>query len=368
MTATKSALVELKRLLLAARTGVQEAAAKARPMGDADLAERLRGDWGKRLRAAPEVAAAVVDWLADLNTRRYCADNTLAAYERDVRQFLCFLAGSRAGPVTITRLSDLTANDFRAFFLARRNAGIQSPSLSRALTALRSFFHFLAREDIVQNQSVFIIELPKLPPRLPKPLTKAAAQSLVDSAGIVSEESRFPWVGVRDQAILMLLYGAGLRISEAVQLNRIDAPIPPRAMLRIKGKGGRERVVPILPATQSAVSAYLKEYPHKLDPRGPLFVGVKGGRLSPRIIQLLIARLRAGLDLPKTATPHALRHSFATHLLGGGANLRVIQELLGHASLSTTQGYTAVDRERLLEVYLKCHPREQGRKNPTADA
>lgn len=304
---------------------------------------------------AKDVAAAVAGWLSYLGAERRYADNTLEAYERDARQFLSFL--SVDAPASLARLNAMTAADFRAFLASRRDEGAQSRSLARTLSALRSLFRYLERSGALKNRSILAVALPKLPPRLPKPLTETKAKDAVEEATLDGELSEHPWTGPRNQAVLLLLYGSGLRISEALGLNRKDAPVAPRDVLRIKGKGGRERLAPVLPAAQSAVSTYLEKCPHRLDPQGPLFVGVKGGRLNPRIVQLLIARMRTTLGLPATATPHALRHSFATHLLSRGADLRVIQELLGHASLSTTQGYTAVDRERLIQAYSKAHPR-----------
>ena len=303
-----------------------------------------------------DVAQAVAGWLSYLGSERRYAENTLEAYERDARQFLGFI-GSSAEKVTLARLNALSPADFRAFLASRRDGGACSRSLARTLSALRSLFRYLERAALLHNRSVLSVALPKLPPRLPKPLTEVKAKHVVEEAALDGELSDHPWTGARNQAVLLLLYGSGLRVSEALGLNRKDAPLGPRDVLRIKGKGGRERLAPVLPAAQSAVSSYLEKCPHRLDPQGPLFVGVKGGRLNPRILQLLIARLRNNLGLPATATPHALRHSFATHLLSRGADLRVIQELLGHASLSTTQGYTAVDRDRLFEAYSKAHPR-----------
>ncbi len=309
----------------------------------------------ERNYASKELHEAVQGWLSYLGAERRYAANTLEAYERDARQFLSFLGAE--SPATLARLNDVSPQDFRAFLSSRRDDGTGSRSLARTLSALRSLFRYLERTGALLNRSVLAVSLPKLPPRLPKPLTEIKAKDVVDEAALDGELSEHPWTGPRNQAVLLLLYGSGLRVSEALDLNRKDAPLPPRDVLRIKGKGGRERLAPVLPAAQSAVSAYLAKCPHPLPPNGPLFLGVKGGRLNPRIVQLLVARLRNGLGLPQTATPHALRHSFATHLLSRGADLRVIQELLGHASLSTTQTYTAVDRERLFQAYSKAHPR-----------
>ncbi|HZV20956.1 MAG TPA: tyrosine recombinase XerC [Hyphomicrobiales bacterium] len=304
-----------------------------------------------------DAAAAVGGWLAYLASERRYSANTLEAYERDARQFLGFLSARDKFLLTLLRLETVTLKDIRAFLAARRNEGAGSRSLARTLSALRSLFRYLEREGVLRNGSVTAVSLPKLPLRLPKPLSETKARVVVEQAAIDGEMSAHAWTGPRNQAVLLLLYGSGLRISEALSLNRKDAPLPPRDVLRIVGKGGKERLAPVLPLTQSAVQTYLEKCPHRLQPEGPLFVGVKGARLSPRIVQLLIERLRNNLGLPRTATPHALRHSFATHLLSRGADLRVIQELLGHASLSTTQGYTAVDRERLFQAYSLAHPR-----------
>jgi integrase/recombinase XerC len=213
----------------------------------------------------------------------------------------------------------------------------------------------------LKNHAVRAVTMPKIPFSVPKPLTIPKAKDVMQESGDAKTRGQEKWIGLRDQAVLLLLYGCGLRISEALSLSLNNAPIPPRDTVRVMGKGRKERLVPVLPIVQEAVAAYIAACPYSLTSTGPLFVGAKGGRLSPRILQLLIAQMRVALDLPATATPHALRHSFATHLLGSGADLRSIQELLGHASLSTTQIYTEVDRETLLRVYDGAHPRSQGR-------
>ena len=215
------------------------------------------------------------------------------------------------------------------------------------------FFRWLEAEEIARNRAILQVALPKVPHGIPKPLTVEKAAAVVH-AGAASE---FDWIAARDTAVLLLLYGSGLRISEALGIKRKDAPTAEREVLRVIGKGGKERLVPVLPVTQAAIVRYIALCPFPLEPDGPLFFGAKGGPLSPRILQLLMQRLRTDLGLPHTATPHALRHSFATHLLSAGADLRQIQELLGHASLSTTQVYTEVDREHLLAVYDQAHPR-----------
>lgn len=309
------------------------------------------------LYAAPCLAAALRGWLAHLGSERRYAANTLEAYERDARQFLTHLCARGQAPVTLARLNALQAADIRAFLAERREDSAGSRTLSRTLSALRSLFRYLERAGHLKNRAVLTVALPKVPPGIPKPLSEAGARDMLDEAALDGEMSEHPWTAPRNKAVLLLLYGSGLRVSEALGLDRKDAPLPPRDVLRVKGKGGRERLAPVLPVAQAAVGHYLDACPHKLKPDDPLFVGVKGGRLSPRIVQLLMARLRTGLGLPPTATPHALRHSFATHLLSRGADLRVIQELLGHANLSTTQAYTAVDRERLLRAYGQAHPR-----------
>jgi len=304
----------------------------------------------------PYVREVVGAWLLYLSMERQLAGNTSEAYARDISQFLAFLAGHFNRLPDMKQLLSLAARDVRAFLAERRSAGVGSKSLARTLSALRMFYRFLERRGIGKNDAVRAVALPKLPHSVPKPLTALKATALVENADIMSPDAE-PWIVARDTAVLTLLYGSGLRISEALSLARRDAPIKGRDMLRVHGKGGKTRVVPVLPVAREAVEHYLSLCPIKLGSDDPLFVGVRGKQLSPRIIQLLIARARGALGLPATATPHALRHSFATHLLGAGADLRAIQELLGHASLSTTQGYTEVDRAHLLKVYDKAHPR-----------
>jgi integrase/recombinase XerC len=286
--------------------------------------------------------------------------NTLEAYERDIRQFVEFLSEYWREPASMARLNLLTAADIRAFLAARRADDTGSRSLSRALSSLRAFFDFLERAELLQNRAILMVALPKIPHSIPKPLTEPAAAAVINEGAEAIRPDDADWVGARDRTALLLLYGSGLRISEALNIRRKDAPLPPRDSVRVLGKGGKERIVPVLPVVQEELARYLALCPYRLGPDDPLFVGVKGGQLSPRILQLLMARLRTGLNLPATATPHALRHSFATHLLGRGTDLRVIQELLGHASLSTTQVYTAVDRAHLLKVYDRAHPRRGG--------
>jgi integrase/recombinase XerC len=300
-----------------------------------------------------DLRATVAAWLAHLQHERGCTPNTLQAYDRDLRQFLLWLEADIGHPPCLADLARLDAKRFRAFMAARRRAGFAGRSLARTMSALRAFFRWLEAEEIAKSRAVLLVAMPKVPHGIPKPLTVAKAAAVVDG-GAAAE---LDWVAARDTAVLLLLYGSGLRISEALFLQHKDAPLPGRDVLRVAGKGGKERLVPVLPVTQAAIARYIALCPYALEPDSPLFLGAKGGRLSPRIVQLLMERLRGELGLPGTATPHALRHSFATHLLSAGADLRQIQELLGHASLSTTQVYTEVDRTRLLAVYDKAHPR-----------
>jgi len=300
-----------------------------------------------------DLRRAAGDWLAHLAHERGAADKTLEAYARDLRQFLAWLKGCLGHAPCLADLARLDAKMFRRFMAARRHDGLTGRSLARSMSALRTFFRWLEAEDITHNRGVMQVALPKVPHGIPKPLTIAKAAAVIDAQG----SGEADWIAARDTAVLLLLYGSGLRICEALALTPKDAPSAGRDVLHIRGKGGRERLVPVLPITQAAIERYMRLCLYSLDREGPLFVGAKGARLSPRIVQKLMQSLRATLGLPDTATPHALRHSFATHLLSAGADLRQIQELLGHASLATTQAYTEVDRERLLKVYEQSHPR-----------
>lgn len=311
----------------------------------------------KLFPASPDAREAVDAWLAFLAHERGYSENTLGSYERDVRQLFVYLEAHVGAPASLGDLNRLTPQILRGFMASRREIGTGSRSLSRSISALRSFFRFLERASLLKNRAVLAVALPKVPLSLPKPMTVEKTRTVLEESDDAHKRGQARWIGARDSAALLLLYGAGLRISEALNLARRDAPLPPTDILRVKGKGGRERIVPVLPIIQQATERYLALCPFPLVPDGPLFVGAKGGKLSPRILQLLIARMREALGLPQTATPHALRHSFATHLLGNGADLRSIQELLGHASLSTTQIYTEVDREALLRTYDGAHPR-----------
>jgi integrase/recombinase XerC len=307
--------------------------------------------------AAADVAAELVRWLEYLSSERRMSPKTVEAYGRDVRQFLAFLCEHLGRRVTLAALSKLQPLDVRAFMAARRSDDISSRSLMRMLAGARSFARFLERNGKGKVGALGAVRGPKLAKTLPKPLTIATAKRIADT-DLRAGEEREPWILARDAAVLALLYGSGLRISEALGIARKDIPEPGRGdAVTVTGKGNKARMVPVLPQVIQLVAEYVALCPYDLPADGPLFVGAKGGPLSPRIVQLAMARLRGALGLPESATPHALRHSFATHLLVRGGDLRAIQELLGHASLSTTQIYTAVDTERLLEVYRATHPR-----------
>jgi integrase/recombinase XerC len=306
---------------------------------------------------APDVAAEIGHWLGYLNAERRMSPKTLDAYRRDAGQFLGFLAGHLGGAPGLAELAALTPQDVRAFMAARRNDGIGSRSLMRGLAGARSFARFLERNGKGKVGALTAVRGPKVARTLPKPLAIAAAKRISD-AGLRAGEEHEPWVIARDAAVLALLYGSGLRLSETLSLKRKDVPTPNAGdVITVIGKGNKQRMVPVLPQVLQAVADYLALCPMQIEPDGPLFVGQRGGALSPRVVQLAMARLRGALGLPDSATPHALRHSFATHLLARGGDLRAIQELLGHASLSTTQIYTAVDTEQLLKAYRSAHPR-----------
>jgi integrase/recombinase XerC len=306
---------------------------------------------------APDVAHEMTRWLAYLAAERRMSPKTLEAYQRDVEQFLGFLTTHLGQIPTLKALAKLGPQDVRAFMAARRSAGASARSLMRNLAGARSFAHFLERNGRGKVGALSAVRTPKVAKTLPKPLAVPAAKKVAD-ADLRAGEERPTWVLQRDAAVLALLYGSGLRIAEALSLKRKDAPLPGTGdAIRVTGKGNKIRMVPVLPQVAQAIADYVAACPYPLADDGPLFVGAKGGPLSPRIIQLTMAALRGALGLPETATPHALRHSFATHLLARGGDLRAIQELLGHASLSTTQIYTAVETERLLDAYRAAHPR-----------
>jgi integrase/recombinase XerC len=318
---------------------------------------RVDQEQAELAHAAPETAREIGHWLAYLGAERRMSPETVEAYGRDVRQFLEFLAAHFGRRVTLAMLRDLATRDVRAFMAHRRSDGIGGRSLMRGLAGARSFARFLERQGIGKVGALSAIRAPKIQRSLPKPIAVTPAKRLTDT-GLRAGEDREPWVLARDAAVLALLYGSGLRISEALGLKAREIPAPGAGdSITVMGKGRKPRMVPVLQPVLRLIADYVALCPYGLGPDQPVFVGAKGGPLSPRIIQLVMERLRGALNLPETATPHALRHSFATHLLGRGGDLRAIQELLGHASLSTTQIYTAIDTERLLEVYRSAHPR-----------
>jgi integrase/recombinase XerC len=306
------------------------------------------------ISAGPDLQAAREGWLKALARERRLSPETVEAYERDTRQFLQFLTGHCGGPPGLADIADLRPADLRGFLAYRRAGGAGARTLGRGLAGIRSLLRFLERRGVVNAAGAAALRAPKQPKSLPKPLTAADAKRVVSIEGQLAEE---PWIAARNAAILTLLYGSGLRISEALGLLGGDLASPDETILRITGKGGKTRLTPVLPVVLKAVAEYRRLCPYHLGAEGPLFRGARGGPLNPAIVQREMAKLRSALNLPDTATPHALRHSFATHLLGRGGDLRTIQELLGHASLSTTQVYTGVDTARLLEIYEDAHPR-----------
>nr|WP_181708265.1 tyrosine recombinase XerC [Chthonobacter rhizosphaerae] len=303
---------------------------------------------------APDLAAAVAGWTAALGQIRRMSPKTVEAYGRDVEQFVRFLTRHLGGPPTIADLNGLRPADFRAFLAARRRDGVSTATLARGLAGVRSLIRHMERNGQASSAAVSAVRTPKTPRRLPKPLGIEDALAVVDPDRQLAEE---PWIAARDAAVLGLLYGAGLRVSEALSLTPADLPPLEGGPMRVVGKGGKTRMVPMLAPVRAMIATYLALSPFRPGPDEPLFRGAKGGPLRPRLVQLSMQRLRGALGLPETATPHALRHSFATHLLGAGGDLRTIQDLLGHANLGTTQMYTAVDQSRLVAAWEKAHPR-----------
>jgi len=307
------------------------------------------------LKADEATRRAIADWHAWLKLERRAADHTLDGYLRDVSGFIDFLADYRGEAATIDLLGSLKPVDFRAFLARRKAEGLGNASLGRTLSSVKSLYRFLERTlGGFHNPAITTIRSPKRPAAIPKPLSVDEARQTLKAAAEMPTEG---WIGARDVALLTLLYGCGLRISEALGLNAGERPQGDHLM--ITGKGGKQRMVPVLAAVKTAIDDYLARCPYPLKADDPLFVGARGGRLHPSVVQKQVKILRNALGLPETATPHALRHSFATHLLSAGGDLRTIQELLGHASLSTTQRYTAVDAERLMDVYQNAHPRQK---------
>jgi integrase/recombinase XerC len=305
---------------------------------------------------AARVQQLARQWLASLAHERRLSPHTLRAYGDDVQRFLDFLASYRGSEVTLAILQGLRPADVRAFLTARRGEGLGARGIQRALAALRSFWRYLERENLAEGAALRAVRSPKLPRTLPRPLSEADALRTIDEAG----EDEEPWIAARNAALVTLLYGTGLRISEALSLKRGDTPLGDT--LTVLGKGSKERAVPVIAAVRDAVAAYAKLSPYSPDRSSPLFLSRRGKPMGPREAQALMQNLRGRLGLPPSATPHALRHSFATHLLQNGGDLRAVQELLGHASLSTTQKYTEVEGARVLAVYQAAHPRARAKR------
>jgi integrase/recombinase XerC len=303
------------------------------------------------------LAQAIDGWRRWLTHEKRASAHTIRAYEGDLEGFLAFAVDHLGGPPSLDALERMGTSDFRAWLAQRSRRGLSRASTARSLSTVRGFFRWLKRQDLVDNAAIGVIRGPRLDKAVPKALTAAEAGEMVDTAQELSDE---PWLAKRDTAILLLLYGCGLRVGEALSLRAADAPKPGQPALTVTGKGRKQRQVPLLPVVADAVADYMAACRFSLDESGPLFLGVRGGAMGDRQVRQAVQKLRALLGLPESATPHALRHSFATHLLAGGGDLRTIQELLGHASLSTTQRYTAVDAERLLDVYNRSHPRARG--------
>jgi integrase/recombinase XerC len=301
---------------------------------------------------SPALTHALSAWLDHQRALAGAAENTLKAYQTDVLGFVSFMTLHHAAPQGLAAVGRITVRDMRAWMAHERGRGIGARSLARALSAVKSVYRWLAEREGFEPTAVLSTRAPKFQRKLPRPLEVDAAAAMIETVEMQSLE---PWIAARDMAVVTLLYGCGLRISEALALKGADTPLP--EVLRIVGKGGKERIVPVIAPARDAVADYLRLCPYDCDVDAPIFRAVRGGKLSPRAIQKVMERARMQLGLPATATPHAMRHSFATHLLAAGGDLRAIQELLGHASLSTTQAYTAVDAAHLMSVYERAHPK-----------
>ncbi|WP_136439682.1 tyrosine recombinase XerC [Pacificoceanicola onchidii] len=304
------------------------------------------------LTISPAARDALATWLDQTRALKDASENTLTAYRGDVLDFIAFLTSHHAEPQGLAPLARVTTSDMRAWMAHLRGTSVASRSMARKLSAVKTFYRWLSEREGFEPTAVLSARAPKFQKKLPRPLTEDAARAMIDT---VEMQSREGWVGARDAAVVTLLYGCGLRISEALGLTGRDLPLG--ETLRILGKGKKERIVPVLPIARRAIDTYLQLCPHPMAPDLPVFRGARGGALNPRLIQKVTAQARMQLGLPATATPHAMRHSFATHLLSAGGDLRAIQELLGHASLSTTQAYTSVDQVHLMQVYEATHPK-----------
>lgn len=301
---------------------------------------------------APALTDALARWLDHARAMDGAAPNTLRAYQTDVLGFLTFMTGHHGEAQGLGPIARVTITDMRAWMAYERGRDVAARSLARQLSAVKSFYRWLSEREGFEPTAVLSTRSPKFHRKLPRPLAEVAARAVI---GTLDTQHPTPWIAARDAAVVTLLYGCGLRISEALSLTGADTPLPDA--LRILGKGGKDRDVPVIAAARDAVATYVRLCPWPVEPRVALFRGARGGPLSPALVQRAMATARMGLGLPATATPHAMRHSFATHLMNAGGDLRAIQELLGHASLSTTQAYTAVDTARLMEVYDRTHPK-----------
>lgn len=306
---------------------------------------------------SPALTETLDRWLAHEQALNSAAENTIKAYQSDLLGFLAFMGRHHGGQEGLGPISRITISDMRAWMAHERGRGVGARSLARSLSAVKTFYRWLSDREGFEPTAVLSTRAPKFHRNLPRPVAEDAARDLIDR---VSVGHQTPWIAARDTAIVTLLYGCGLRISEGLSLTGADTPLP--EVLRIRGKGGKERIVPVIAAARDAVEAYVAACPFEITRDDALFLGARGGPLSPRVVQKSVEQARTGLGLPATTTPHAMRHSFATHLLSAGGDLRAIQELLGHASLSTTQAYTAVDTAHLMEVYDRSHPKADGHR------
>lgn len=307
------------------------------------------------LPISDDLRSAMGDWRDWMEVEKRLAEHTVEAYQTDLIKFLAFLSEYKGGEIKLKKLEALSLMDFRAWLAHLARQSLQATSRARALAGVRSFFRWLDRTGKLKNAAIDLLRAPKTPRRLPRPVTEKQAQEIVASM----EDNEEDWVGLRDKALFTLLYGAGLRIQEALSLTISD--VSQQARLTVTGKGGKQRIVPLLPIVRDALDAYIKACPYGGKKKDPVFIGVRGGPLNPGVVQRHMRYVRRDLGLPENVTPHALRHSFATHLLSSGADLRSLQELLGHSSLSTTQLYTQIESIQLAKTYRATHPRAKRR-------
>ena len=313
---------------------------------------KARAEIRNLITISAELANVLDNWLAWLKGVDGLSPNTLDAYRRDVSGYLAFMSGHFGDSTGVAQLEGVRISDMRSWLASERDRGVSSRSLARALSAVKNFTAWLAQREGFDATAVLATRTPRFEKKLPRPLSEEAARGMITTVELQSRQS---WIAARDTAVLTLLYCCGLRISETLDLKGKDYPLD--EILRVVGKGDKERIVPVLPVGRLAVDEYVRLCPYPVESDAPLFRGARGGRLGPRPVQKVVQAARTQLGLPATATPHAMRHSFATHLLAAGADLRAIQELLGHSTLSTTQAYTSVSTERLMEVYEAAHPR-----------